>query len=66
VWDKPTVLKILDEVWAGMPIEQFHPDLLWFAKKLPENQNSGRELGRVGEEEHSVSRAWVLDILYMF
>ena len=35
-------------------------------QKLPENQNRGREMGRVGEEEQSGSRARVLDILYMY
>jgi hypothetical protein len=28
VWDKPTMLKLLDDVWASMPTEEFHPDLL--------------------------------------
>jgi hypothetical protein len=35
-------------------------------QKLPENQNRAREIGRVGEEAQSVSRARVLGTLYMY
>jgi hypothetical protein len=35
VWDKPTMLKLLNEVWSSMPIEEFHPDLVWVAKNYP-------------------------------
>jgi hypothetical protein len=27
--------KLLNEVWASMPIEEFHPDSMWVAKNCP-------------------------------
>ena len=41
VWDKPTMLMLLNEVWASMPIEEFHPDLLWVAKNYPKIKTAG-------------------------
>ena len=41
VWDKPTMLKLLNEVWASMPIEEFHPDLVWVAKNYPKIKTAG-------------------------
>jgi hypothetical protein len=46
VWDKPTILKLLNEVWASMPIEEFHPDLRWVAKNYPKIKSaSGKWVG---------------------
>ena len=66
VWDKPTMLKLLNEVWASMPIEEFHPDLVWVAKNYPKIKTAGGKWVGWGEEEQSGSRARVLDILYMY
>jgi hypothetical protein len=49
-----------------MPIEEFHPDLLWVANNYPKIKTaSGKGVGW-GKKRQCVSRARVIGTLYMY
>jgi hypothetical protein len=59
------MLKILDEVWASMPIEEGStPTSFGSPKNYPKIRNVGGKWVGWGEEERSVSWARALDMLY--